>query len=367
MDRIVFKKQIDRIYEKLYSINESLSSEDSNELIRGFNDGIKEGYELFNENINNLNEWNPFKAVAKAAGAVTGAIGGAAKGVYNQGVKAAGAVGNAISGAYQQGKELATKVWASATEFATGVIKKVSDAINTAASWIADQPGKIKEYLTGIYNDVVADMKSAYESLKDKAQELATSIQNIWNTITTNVKNVIASAKAKILTTEEAAKQWYEKNKQIVITQAQELQASSIAWMKEAGKTTLDVLTQIGNGAVTALKGVGICVVILMIGPFVLLYKGIQQIPELYAASKQQVEAGISQIGKYWEEAGQEFNSAKDANFNKGLAATTPTGKVLQRDPVTGQMLPYKENKIFKFSDFVTEKKRKEEFFKKLK
>ena len=44
MDRIVFKKEIDRLYEKLSSINEGLSSFESKNFLRGFNDGIKEGF-----------------------------------------------------------------------------------------------------------------------------------------------------------------------------------------------------------------------------------------------------------------------------------------------------------------------------------
>ena len=290
---------------------------------------------------------------------------GAAKGFYNQGVKAANTVGSAISGAYQQGKELAGKVWASVTEFANGVIKKISDGLNAVSNWVVEQPSKIKSYLNSIYDSVVEDMRSAYESLKDKSQELALSIQNIWNTIATNTKNAISAAKSKMIQTNEAAKQWYETNKQLVIAQAQELQQSTISWMKEAGKTVIDITNQVASGTITALKWVGIGCAILVFGPIIYLYKKIQQIPDLYNAAQKQVESGVAQLGQFWEELGQEFNKG----VNVGLSTTSPsTGKIPIRDPKTGRMMAApNENKIFKFSEFVNEKINKDKFFKKLK
>ena len=343
MDRIVFKQKIDSIYEKLYSINERLSSFDSKEFIRGFQDGIKEGYKWFNRNINtDINEWNPFKAAAGAVGSVVGG----AKGLYNQ------------------GKQLATKAWNTVAEFTTGVVNKIKTGIETAATWISEQPGKIKDYLTGIYNQAVSDMKSAYESLKDKAQELATAITNIWNQIITSIKTSYETAKQKIIANQEAAKKWFETNKQLIITQAKELQQSTIAWLKQAGTTALDVINQLATDFGKILKGVGVCIGIILIGPIYLLVKGVMALPELYKLAQKQVEAGFNQLEKFWEQLGEEYN----AGINKGLSATTPSvGKIPVRDPKTGKMMPsgtVPEHNILRFSEFVNEKKKmnKEEF-----
>jgi len=360
MDRIVFKKQIDSIYEKLYSINESLSSENSKELIRGFNDGIKEGYELFNENINNLNEWNPFKSVAKGVGIAKGAT----KGLWNQGKQAVASTGNAISNVYQQGKQLATEIWGKIQT----MIQKISKGISSAATWIVKQPGEIKTKLTAVMNEALDELKSAYDAFKDKAEEFKTSITKFWDTMKTNVTTTIKNAKDALvkagIATEETAKQWILNNKIAITTAAQELQQSSVAWMKTAGKKVLEGLTAVGNGTLTALKFIFKAVIIMFITPFHVLYLGIKQIPDLYAKSKDVIEAGINKLGESWMEAETEGE-------NIGLAATTPsTGKIPVRDPKTGRMMPAGtpvEHKIFKFSDFVTEKKRKEEFFKKLK
>ena len=346
MDRIIFKKEIDSIYENLYSINESLSSSESNDFVRGFRDGIKEGFKLVNENgWESILEWNPFKAVAKGVGAVVGG----AKGLYNQ------------------GKQMAAKAWASVSQFATDVMNKIKTGIQTAATWVSQQPGKIKEYLSGVYNQAVADMKSAYETLKDKATELVTSIQNVWNQITTDIQTAIQTAKTAVCKTEESAKAWFEKNKQITINQANELKQSTTEWLKKAGETALQITTAIGNGTAKALIGVGALVALVIIGPIDLLVKGIKAVPELYTAAQKQVEAGLNAIEKQWEAIGEEYNKG----VNVGLAATTPsTGKIPVRDPKTGRMMPagtVPEHKILRFSEFVNEKKKnmsKKEFFK---
>ena len=353
MDRIVFAKQIDSIYEKMYSINESLSSIESEEFIRGYQDGIKEGLKIFNDGgWKALNEWNPLKSIAKGVGTVVGG----AKGLYNQ------------------GKQMAAKAWSSVAQFATDVMNKIKTGIQTAATWISEQPGKIKEYLSGIYNQAVADMKSAYETLKDKATELVTSIQNVWNQITTDIQTAIQTAKTTVCKTEESAKAWYEKNKQIAINQANELKQSGVEWLKKAGETSLQIVTAIGNGTAKALIGVGALVAFIIIGPIDLLVKGIKAVPDLYTAAQKQVEAGLNAIEKQWEAIGEEYNKG----INVGLAATTPsTGKIPVRDPKTGRMMPagtVPEHRILRFSEFVNEKKKNKEskeskkdaFFKKI-
>lgn len=320
INRIIFKKEIDSIYEKLYSINEGLSSVESNDFIRGYQAGIKEGYKIFQEHIN---EENPFTFVNEVL------FGNIARGI--------GKVVGGAKGLFQQGKQMAASAWKTVGDFATQVINKVKNGITTAASWVAEQPAKIKEYLTGIYNQAVDDMKSAFETLKDKAKELAQSITNIWNSVLEGIKSGINAAKAKISQTEESAKVWYDKNYQLVISQCEEWKRSGIDWAVKAGQTVSDVFAKVKSGTLAALKVVGIAVAIIIAGPFYLLIKGIQQVPELYKLAQKQVNDGISAIGNYWMTLQQEYA----AGWNQGMAKTG-----------------VHEKRVLLFTEFVNEKKK---------
>ena len=105
MERIVFKKQIDSIYEKLYYINEGLSSVESKEFIRGYQDGIEEGFKIFMEH---KNDENPFLLITE------GIFGNMARGI--------GSMVGGAKGLYQQGVKMATSAWKTVGDFATVVL-----------------------------------------------------------------------------------------------------------------------------------------------------------------------------------------------------------------------------------------------------
>jgi hypothetical protein len=171
----------------------------------------------------------------------------------------------------------------------------------------------------------------------------------------------------KILTTEEAAKTWFEKNKQLIINQANELKQSSIEWMKEAGNTIAGVVDQAAKGTVKYLKAAGIGVAVIVAFPFWVLVKGILALPDVYKAAKGQVDAGLNQLEKFWEQLGEEYASG----YNVGMEKTgVSTGAIPVRDPKTGRMMaagtetPAAEHHILRFDEFLNEKKKmkKKEF-----
>lgn len=354
MDRIIFKKEIDSIYEKLYSINESLSLEDSKEFIRGYQEGIQEGWNIFQEHIN---DENPFTFVKEAL------FGGLAKGI--------GSVVGGAKGLFQQGKQMAARAWKTVADFSTEIMNKVKNGINQAIDWISEQPAKVKQFLTDLYKKTVEELKSAYNLLKDKANELAAAVTNIFNNVVSSIKAGFEKAKSKVLATEEAAKAWFDKNYQIVVQTAEEWKASTIEWMKKAGQTISDVATKVKNGAIKAIAGVGLCVAVIVVGPFYLLIKGIMAVPELYRMAKTQVDNGLTALGNYWMELQQEYAKG----WNQGMEKTgVSTGAIPVRDPKTGRMMPAGtpatpttptgERKVLSFTQFVNEKKKKDDFLK---
>lgn len=311
MNRIIFTNEINKIYERVYTINESLSVYESKEFLRGFNDGIREGAALYEAGF-----WN------KAANWAGKKIGQATKGVENvvgdvkQGVKdvvddVKQGYQNVKQGAtnlYNKGKNLAKKVWTSIEEFSKSVYDKVSKGFDDVATFIATTPEKISDYLSNLYNQVAADINSAYEALKDKGKELLDKVSEFWTkTILPGIKKNFEAIKTTLLKDEKQAKAWFERNKKIVEKKATEFANSSIQFIKDAGTEALKILKQIGDGSLKVLKGVGILAALLVFGPIYLLIKGIMELPELYKAIKPSIDNGINALKEFWIKEKQAF------------------------------------------------------------
>lgn len=276
MNSFTFKQEINRLYSQVYSINESLSVNEKKEFMKGFNDGIKEGFGSF--------------------------LGKMAHGVK----QFAHDVKKTATGAYQKGQEIAGRVWNTVKDFANSVYTKIKQGITTAVEYLASAPGKIKEHMTAVYNQVINDMVSAYNTMKDKAQELQQAVAGIWDNIVANIQQGIATAKGKI----QDAKAWFTTNKAIVETAAKEAQASSVSWLKQAGTDVLAVLQKIGTGALEFAKGVGYVAIFLIVGPIVGLVIGAKKLGQY---SQQFVEAGINKVGEVWAKQKADFQIAYNA------------------------------------------------------
>lgn len=273
MNSLEFITKIDKIYEKVYQINESLSINESKEFMRGFDDGIKEGW------------------LSKAAGAAGKFIGKTFQGTKD---------------AYNRGKEIASKAWASVKEFADSVYAKIKNGLSTAANWISSQPAKIKEFLGGIYNGVVNDLTNAYTKLQGKAAELQQAVANIMNNIKTNIAASSKQIKSYWASNKEQTQQWYNTNKAIVEQQAIEAKNSSIGWLRQAGIDTLNVLAKVGKGTLKVGQVIGEISLFLIFGPFVLLAKGAIKLEK---TAHQFVSNGIDAIGEEWKKSVQEFKT----------------------------------------------------------
>lgn len=273
MNAFEFIKKIDNIYEKVYNINESLSLLESKEFMRGFNDGIKEGW---------------FSKAAGAAGKFVGKTFQGAKDAYNK------------------GKDMANKAWSTVKEFADSIYSKIKTGLSTAADWISSQPAKIKDYLGGIYNGVIKDLSIAYDKLKNKGVELQQAISSIMSNIKTTIVSSCQKIKTQWETNKEKAQQWYITNKAIVIEQAKEAKASTAAWLRQAGIDTLNLLAKIANGTVQVGKVIGVISLFLIFAPFVALVKGAVS---LHKVAHKFVSDGIDAIGEEWKKGIGEFKT----------------------------------------------------------
>lgn len=273
MTGIEFIGKIDKIYEKVYNINESLSLIESKDFMRGFNDGIKEGW---------------FSNAAGAAGKFLGKTFQGAKDTYSK------------------GKDMASRAWATVKEFADSVYTKIKNGISTASDWVSSQPAKIKEYLGGVYNGVIEDLSTAYTKLQGKSVELQQAVSNIMTNIKTNINSGSQKIKAYWLKNKEQAQQWYSVNKKIVEQQALEAKNSSISWLKQAGIDTLNILGKIGKGTLKVAQVIVEISLFLIFSPFVLLAKGAIKLEKV---AHKFVADGIDAIGEEWEKSVSEFKT----------------------------------------------------------
>ena len=297
MNRLVFAEDINRIYERVTLINESLSVYESREFIRGFKDGIKEGALLFEA------DW-----FNKAAGWAGKQVGAAEKGIRDT----ATAVKKTVSGAYQQGKELAQKAWNSVKEFAQHIYNKVVKGFTDAVKWIESEPGKIADYISVVYNDLVKDITSAYNTLKDKGQDFLTSLTTFWNgTIVKTVNDSVAKVKQWFIDNSNKVNEWYNKNKTIIQSKIDNFKKSSIDKIKQFAQYAEKILTDIGSGVLSVAKGVGILAAFLVITPIHFLILGIKKVPDLYNSMQTVVENGLNEIEKSWKEGAAAFSAER--------------------------------------------------------
>jgi len=327
MNRLIFEEKVERIYESLYSINEGLSYNDSNEFLKGFQDGIESGAKKFEANwLNKAADWAGKKVGGfqkgvsdmatdvknKATNFVKGAEDVAGKVATGAG-KVAGNIAKGATDLYNQGKDIAKKIWKNVQEFATYIYQKVSSAFNTAVTYLEKAPGKISDYLNGVYNGLVEDITSAYNTLKDKGQEFVNAITKFWNeNIVANIQSAIKKVKQWFIDNADKAKNWYETNKNILAAKIAELKKSEIPKIKAAAEKAEGILAKIGSGALDVAKFIGEVAAILVLGPIVLLIVGIQKVPDLYNSMRTAVENGLDTIAENWAEAQQHFSDKRN-------------------------------------------------------
>lgn len=236
--------ELNRVYNTLYRLNESLSIYESKQLMKGFEDGIKEGW----------GSW-----IGKTAG-----------NLVNKGKEVVKGAKDSVTGAYNKGKELAKQAWNSIKDFANDVYNTVNSAYNSSVEYIISAPGKIKAILEEAYKKVTDKVTSALDALKDKADELKDAINTIYSNV---IKKTVESAK-KVIAKVGDGKSWLKSNFDVVKQSFVDAKNSSIKWVQEAGAKGLEVLEKIGKGSLEVAKVLGFVVAGLIILPTQALIKG---------------------------------------------------------------------------------------------
>ncbi len=327
-----FIKDLNKIYEQVYRVNESLSIRESREFMRGFNDGINEG-------------WGDFvKKVSKGVSSVV-----------KTGQDAVNRGKEAISGAYDKGKELAKRAWTTVKDFSQSIYNTISTAYTSSIEYIATAPGKAKKALEDMFFNVGKDLKKAYDSLKDKAQELQQAISTIWDNILQSAKDNVEKMKTKIAD----AKNWITTNYKQLESDFNSAQKSTNAVIKQVGADSLLILKKIGSGTVKAAGFLGLMILGLTIVSIEGVVKGVKAVAGGVADAAGAVATGAANAATSVANAATTLGDEGEKALNAGLTKVQQFWNTTKENATAGwaegkSMLPTKENfrYIKKFEGF---------------
>jgi hypothetical protein len=255
IDVLILTEKIDSIWNRVYSVNESMTVSERRELIRGFEDGINE---LFG------------KWAAKAMNYADKLVGGAKNAFTSMAAKG--------KEYYEKGKQLAGEAWEKMKEFAGSVMQKIKESYGKAVDAISTGYQNFKLSVTKAYQDALTSINQAYESMKDKAAAFAEACKGIWSDILEESALLIQATKEKFAAMKEGVSEWFTKNKAELEKSAREAKSSGIESMSKLSEM---VSTSLAKGAKVA-SDIGAVALFICVSPIILLVKGVKAIPGVY-------------------------------------------------------------------------------------
>jgi len=280
IDVFILIENIDSIWNQVYSVNESMTSLERKELIRGFEDGINEG-------IGTLlgRGWKSTKQLV-----------GSAKQAFSSMV----AKGKEY---YEKGKQLAGEAWEKIKEFAGNVVSKIREAYGKAIESITTSYQSFKLAISNAYQEALKSINSAYESMKDKATAFAEACKGIWSDILEESALLIQATKDKLSAMKEGVNDWFAKNKVELEKSVSEAKSSSIDSMKRLGDLASDALAKASKTAVEIGKEIGKVAIIICVLPIIGIVEGIKAIPGVY-------DSAVEMVKNYVEKQVADFHIA---------------------------------------------------------
>lgn len=243
-----FEFEIDSIFERVYTVNESLSSLERNALIKGFEDGLNEGF----------GSW---------FGGALGKTVNFFKGVPDK-----------LKSWYDTGKKYAAKAWDWIKDLASKIANGIKNGFNTALNWCTTNFKKFSEWITSTYYTAIEGIKSAWQKFKGKIADFSEWCLDLWSKLVENVKNLYQKTKEKLLALGSKISEWvsnaWEKIKEI----AEKAKNSTIAAFKRLGEI-------VSNALSAGLKKAGeiaSAALLICLWPFAKLIELVKKVPSLW-------------------------------------------------------------------------------------
>jgi phage-related protein len=281
--------KMDRIFEEIYSVNESIDDSSRQEMQRGFEDGI-------NELFGGLG-----KFAAKTKKFFTG-VKDKASDAYDKGKEAVSRAVDKTKDFYQKGKDMAGKAWDAMVEFKDKVVAKVKEGLAKAKEAIGNGWNSFRSAISNAYAKSIEAISSAWSKMKEKGAAFADAVSRIWGNIVDKTKEMISGIKEKFIAMKEKFSEWLSSSRGSLMKSVMNAKNSVIegfSWL--AGKAS-DAVKGIAKGAGAALAvAVFICTY-----PFIFAVKGLKAIPVAYEkaidAVKGFIRSEIEEIKRAYQE-----------------------------------------------------------------
>jgi dsDNA-binding SOS-regulon protein len=285
---LTLTRRINSIFERVYSLNESLSVEDRRYLILGFEDGINEEF--------------IGRALGKARNFVKGGVERAKKGYEDASKKG--------QEYYERGKKLAGDAWDSIKEFGNKIIKGIEAGFNKAVSVVVSNYNSFVSVVTKSYQDAVNSISEAYDKMKNKAESFKEYFKGIYNDIIAKTTKLIADTKQKMIDTGDDLNKWIESNKESISNKVEESKRSGIESMNKLSKIISDILSKTKK---TAKDIIGLSIFIC-VSPIIIIVNGVKKIPGIYDYVVSSVNEYINKQIQEYKLVTSEFDSRNDKN-----------------------------------------------------
>jgi hypothetical protein len=263
---LILTEGIGKIWNEVYSVNESMTTLERKELIRGFEDGVNE---LFG------------KWAAKAMNFKDKLVGGAKNAFSSMAAKG--------KEYYEKGKQLAGEAWEKMKEFAGSVMQKIKESYGKAVEAISTGYQNFKLSVTKAYQDALTSINQAYQSMKDKATAFAEACKGIWSDILEESALLIQATKEKFAAMKEGVSEWFAKNKAELEKSASEAKSSGVDSLKKLGEMASAALAK----GTKVVSDIGAVALFICISPIILLVKGIKAIPGVYDSAVEMVKTFV--------------------------------------------------------------------------
>jgi hypothetical protein len=330
---LTYNKEMNKIYNQLYSLKENHNSEDYALILEGF--------------------WDRVKAIAKGvigdAGITTGKIAGkTVVGVQ----KAVDAVNSFSKNVYDKGVELGKK----AIEVGKDLYTKVSNAVTQGIEAIKKAPGLLWDSLTNLATTVSGELSEIYNKAKEKGEEWVKmakdNVTKIYNTIATKLANAYVSFKAWRKNNAEAFKKEVELKKGEMIEAASVAKKSSIEGIKKLGNLISSWATDIKNGTIDYAKKGGTIMLGLLILPFYAAYVGVVKTYNLGNEFLMSMQSGMATIKRLLSKSWRLYVD----NVKLGYAVEGPMATKMKKKLGEAEEEYYEESMETKKESFIITK-----------
>jgi hypothetical protein len=305
--------ELDIIYQNVYKMNESLSQEDFDILIAGFEDGINEG-------------------IGKWLGKMAGKISKGANDAWTGTKKFANKAIDKTKDLYRRGKAWAEEAWKKLKAWVVETTRMIGTKIEDAARWVSTKFNTFIEKIASLYKDITKNIRDAWEGLKDKSSKFLEAVKTMFGNLMKAIKDAIFSAANKFIDMKDGLVNWVTTHwamlkKWVIDTKDSVLGGLSNIFNK--------VIEAIKSGAKATVKYAKIIATFVIIKPALMIANGVKRIPSLYREYinrlkyfvKTEIEGlkiGFEEeSGRPWDRAKGFINVSGTASVVSGTASGT--------------------------------------------